>query len=121
MESAPRVNVIMAVFNGEQYLQEAIESILRQTFDNFEFVIIDDGSTDKTVEILNRFSDERIKRLTNESNIGLTRSLNRGIRFSRGEYIVRQDADDVSLPERLAKQVAYLDAHSMVGLVGTSA
>ena len=116
---APRVSVIMAVYNGARYLQEAIESILSQTFSDFEFVIINDGSTDGSVDIVKSYADPRIVLLENESNIGLTCSLNRGIQCSRGELIARQDADDVSLPERLARQVAYLDEHPEVGLVGS--
>ncbi len=116
--SIPRVSVIMPVYNGEQFLREAVDSILGQTFTDFEFIIIDDGSTDGTRAILESYSDPRIV-LVHQENQGLVRSLNRGLRMARGEYIARQDADDVSLPERLEKQVAYLDTHPMTGVLGT--
>lgn len=114
-----RVSVVMSVYNGERYLQEAVESILNQSFTDFEFIIIDDGSTDGTWDILTGYNDPRIVLLCNEQNIGLTRSLNRGLAVARGEYIARMDADDVSLPERLAVQVAFLEEHPDVGLVGS--
>lgn len=118
--NAPRVTVLMSVYNGEGHLREAIESILNQTFGDFEFVIVDDGSTDNTAAILDSYADARIVRVHNEANIGLTKSLNKGLGLARGEYIARQDADDVSLLERLDKQVMYLDKHPSVGLVGTT-
>ena len=109
----------MSVYNGSRYLQESVESILNQTFTDFEFIIIDDGSTDNTREILTKYADQdqRIKLFKNEENIGLTKSLNKGLRLARGEYIARQDADDVSLPKRFEKQVALLDNHLEVVLV----
>lgn len=115
----PKVSVVMSVYNGEKYLREAIDSILEQAFRDLEFVIVDDGSTDSTWAILASYNDPRIVLLRNEENIGLTRSLNKGLAVARGEYIARMDADDTSLPERLEKQVAYLDAHPGVGLIGT--
>ena len=117
--SAPKVSVLMSVYNGSQYLAESIESILEQTFGNFEFVIINDCSTDNTEAILARYAeqDERIKLFTNDKNLGLTKSLNKGLNLAKGEYIARQDADDVSLPKRLEKQVALLDKEPEVVLV----
>ena len=109
----------MSVYNGERYLVEAIESILNQTFTDFEFIIINDGSTDGTADILRSYKDRRI-RIFEQSNIGLTRSLNRGVALARGEYIARMDHDDLSMPERFARQVAFLDAHPEVGVVGTA-
>ena len=97
----PKVSVLMSVYNGERYLREAVESILNQTFTDFEFIIIDDGSTDSSRAILASFDDPRIVLLQNETNIGLTRSLNEGLSLARGKYIARQDADDASLLERL--------------------
>lgn len=114
-----RVSVVMSVYNGERHLREAVESILSQSFTDFEFIIVDDGSTDGTWDILSGYNDPRIVLLRNEQNIGLTRSLNRGLAVARGGYIARMDADDVSLPERLAIQVAFLDEHPDVGLVGS--
>ncbi len=113
-----RVSVIMSVYNGEQYLKEAIDSILKQTFLDFEFIIINDGSTDKTEEIVTSYKDSRIK-LINQSNHGLVYSINRGIVESKSGFIARMDADDIALPSRLAKQVKFLDSHPEVGLVGS--
>jgi hypothetical protein len=115
-----KVSVVMSVYNGERYLREAIDSILGQTFRDFEFIIVDDGSTDGTWAILQSYDDPRIFLLRNEENIGLTRSLNKGLAVVQGDYIARMDADDISWPERLEKQVAYLDVHPEVGLIGTS-
>lgn len=115
----PKVTVLMAVYNGERYLQEAIDSILAQTYHDFEFLIINDGSSDSTWEILNSYKDPRIRLLNNDSNLGLTRSLNKGLKLAEGELIARQDGDDISEPERLAKQVAFLETHPEVALVGT--
>jgi glycosyltransferase involved in cell wall biosynthesis len=116
----PRVSVVMSVYNAERYVEEAIESILGQTFRDFEFIIVDDGSTDTTSEILHNFDDERIMLVENDGNIGLTRSLNKGLQMARGKYIARMDADDISLYERLEKQVQFLDTHPDVGLVGSA-
>lgn len=109
----------MAVYNGECYLQESIDSILTQTFDDFEFLIINDGSRDSTREIICSYDDPRIRLIENEQNIGLTRSLNKGLQLAKGEFIARQDADDISEPERLAKQVAFLETYPEVALVGS--
>lgn len=116
---APRVSVLMAVHNEEQYLRGAVQSILGQTFAGFEFVIIDDGSTDRTPAILDEFTDPRIVRLANPTNLGLVASLNRGSDACRGEWVARMDADDASHPERLARQLSYLDEHPDVGVLGT--
>ncbi len=109
----------MSVYNGNQYLEESIESILNQTFADFEFIIIDDGSIDSSWEIVTRYAkeDRRIKLFKNEENIGLTKSLNKGLKLAQGEYVARQDADDVSLPERFEKQVEILDRDPEVVLV----
>ncbi len=116
---APRVSVVMSVFNGERYVREAIDSILQQSLTDFELVVVDDGSTDNTIRILRSFSDPRLCILRNKENLGLTRSLNKGMRVARGALIARQDADDISLPDRLAKQTAFLDAHPGIGLLGS--
>lgn len=115
---APKVSVVMSVYNAEKYLEEAIDSILNQTFSDFEFIIINDGSTDRTSEILKGYTDPRLI-IVNQANMGLTRSLNKAINMVRGEYIARMDSDDISLPERLQMQVAFLHGHPTVGLVGT--
>ena len=106
---APKVSVVMSVYNGERYLREAVDSILGQTFGAFEFVIVDDASTDETPLILSGYTDPRIVFLRNDENLGLTRSLNVGLKMACGEYIARQDADDISLPNRLERQVGLLD------------
>lgn len=117
----PKISVIMAVFNGQKYLREAIESILGQTFQNFEFIIVDDGSIDKTKDILEDIAkkDSRIKTIVNSENIGLTKSLNKAIDAAKGEYLARQDADDISLPQRLEKQVDFLENNPKIKILGT--
>lgn len=110
-ESAPKITVLMPLFNGERFLREALESILGQTFTDFEFLIIDDGSTDASVEIVASYDDPRIRLISNHENLGVTATLNRGIDLARGEYIARMDCDDISLPARLAEQVTYLEQH----------
>lgn len=115
---SPKVSVVMSVYNGEKYLPETIDSILNQTFKDFEFIIINDGSTDKTAKILTSYDDPRI-RIFNQENMGLTKSLNRAISLAKGEYIARMDADDISYPERLKKQVDYLNKNPDIGLVGS--
>jgi hypothetical protein len=115
----PEVSVLMSVYNGERYLRESIESILSQTFTDFEFIIVDDGSFDSTATILRNYRDPRMVLLSNEVNIGLTHSLNRGLAVARGRFIARQDADDVSLPNRLERQVLFLREHPAVGILGS--
>lgn len=115
----PKVTVLMPVYNGEKYLGEAIESILNQTFTNFEFLIIDDGSTDNSVEIINSYNDKRIIFVKNDKNLKLPTTLNKGIKLAQGEYIARMDCDDISVPDRLEKQVNYLDNHLDVGICGS--
>lgn len=117
---APLVSVVMAVKNGGQLMREAIDSILNQTFADFEFIIINDGSTDNTLEILGEYDDPRIK-VYSQENRGVARSANRGMALVQGKYIARQDHDDISLPTRLEKQVEYLEAHPECGLLGTAA
>ena len=118
-----RISVVMAVHNGERYLRQAVESILNQTYLDLEFIILDDGSSDSTPSILDEYAarDRRMVLVRNEANIGLARSLNRGLELAQSEYIARMDADDISLPGRLAAQVAFLDAHPDVGVLGTAA
>jgi glycosyltransferase involved in cell wall biosynthesis len=118
-EKAPQVSVVMAVYNCERYLEEAVESILNQTFRDFEFIIINDGSTDRSSELLNCLAskDGRI-RLVHQENIGLTTSLNHGLYMARGELIARMDADDIALPCRFDHQVGFLQKHQDVVLLG---
>ena len=114
------ISVIMAVKNGGAYLENAIKSILCQTFGDFEFIIINDASTDNTEKIIKSVQDERIVLLTNEKNIGLTKSLNIGLETARGKYIARMDADDISLEDRFQKQYQYLEEHPEVYLLSCS-
>ena len=117
----PEVSVVMSVYNGEKYLGEAVQSILNQTFKDFEFIIVDDGSTDHSLEIIQQYAqnDNRIRIVINEENMGLSGSLNKGIELAQGEYIARMDADDISLPERFARQASFMESHPEIGICGT--
>ena len=119
MSGLPRVTVLMPVYNGEKFLLEAVASILAQTFTDFEFLIINDGSNDHSVEIIESFNDPRIRMIHNEKNLGLIATLNKGFDLALSEYVARMDCDDISLPERLGRQVAFLDAHPGIGACGT--
>ena len=119
MTNTPLISVLMPVYNGEAYLREAIDSILGQTFTDFEFLIINDGSTDGTKDIILSYTDPRIRYIENEQNLKLIATLNKGIDLCQGKYIARMDADDVSVPERLQKQVEYMEANVTVGILGT--
>ena len=118
MNKAPEISLIMSVYNGEDYLTEAIESVLSQTFTNFELIVINDCSTDKTNEILKRFEelDKRVKVHTNEVNLRLPSSLNKAISLAQGKYIARMDADDICLPKRLEKQYKFMEDNPNVAL-----
>lgn len=120
--SCPKVTVLMSVYNGAQFLHESIQGILSQTFADFEFIIIDDGSTDDTKHILQSYAtrDSRVRLILNNTNIGLTASLNRGLELARGEYLARQDSDDVSLSQRLQEQVTRLDHDPALILIGSA-
>jgi glycosyltransferase involved in cell wall biosynthesis len=109
----------MAVYNGERYLREAVDSILNQTCKDFEFIILDDSSTDSTAAILKSYKDPRIISLQNEKNIGLTKSLNIGIAAAKGKYIARMDADDISLPSRLEEQLRFMEKNPDIVLTGS--
>ncbi len=113
----PKVSVVMSVYNGEKYVCEAIDSILGQTFSDFEFIIIDDGSIDNSGEIIRSFKDNRII-LIQQDNHGMAASWNRGIDISRGKYIARMDDDDVSMPNRFREEVAYLEGNNEYVAVG---
>lgn len=115
-----KVSVLMPVYNAAPYLREAIDSILSQTFADFEFLIINDGSTDTSEGIIKSYQDSRIRYLKNAQNLGLVNTLNLGLEAAQGEYIARMDADDISLPTRFARQVAYMDQHPQVGACGTA-
>jgi glycosyltransferase involved in cell wall biosynthesis len=115
----PKMTVLMPVYNAESFLREAIESILNQTFQEFEFLIIDDGSTDRSREIVRSYDDPRIRFVVNEKNLGISETLNKGIRLSTCELIARMDADDISNPFRLRKQYDYMLAHPHCALLST--
>jgi hypothetical protein len=117
--SNPKVSVVMSVFNGERFLREAVASILGQSFRDFEFIIINDGSTDGTGAMLDSYarSDPRV-RVYHQENKGLTESLNRACGLAQGQYIARMDGDDVSTPDRLGRQIGFLEHHDKVGLLG---
>jgi len=119
MNDAPTISVLMSVYNADRYLAEAIESILNQTLDDFEFLITDDGSTDRSLKILQRYAaeDSRIKLIT-RPNTGFVVALNELLALAQGEFIARMDADDVALPQRFAQQVALLRREPMVVCVG---
>ncbi|MEO8736041.1 MAG: glycosyltransferase [Edaphobacter sp.] len=115
----PPVSVVMGVFNGGSFLSQAVESILHQSFENFEFIIVDDGSNDASASTLDEFRnrDHRIH-VVHQQNAGLVHALNRGCALARGKYVARMDADDIALPDRLASQVDFLESHPRVVLVG---
>ncbi len=119
--ASPSITVLISVYNGEKYLREAIDSILSQTYADFELLIIDDGSTDGSADIVLSYRDDRITLEKNEQNLGLERSLNKGIHLAKGHYIARMDSDDISLPTRLEKQNIFMDDHPDVALCGTQA
>tara|TARA_Y100001968_G_scaffold333308_1_gene395389 strand:+ start:638 stop:1663 length:1026 start_codon:yes stop_codon:yes gene_type:complete len=114
----PGISIILPVYNCEKFIEASIRSILTQTYSDFELIIIDDGSTDNSRKIIEKIMDNRIKYYW-QNNQGLSRSINRGIKISKYEYIARQDADDISLPKRLEKQIMYMNSNPRCGLLGT--
>jgi glycosyltransferase involved in cell wall biosynthesis len=114
------VSVLMPVYNAENYLAQSIESILAQTHTNFEFIIINDGSTDNSFNIIQSFKDDRIIVINNEFNIGLNKSLNIGLEFIEGIYLFRMDADDISVSTRLEEQIEFMEYYTEVIICGTS-
>ncbi len=118
MPRNPKISVVLPVYNGEKYLREAIDSILKQTFNDFELLIISDGSTDGSHEIINEYSDDRVHFIKNEKNEGLIFTLNRGLKEARGEYIARMDQDDISTRDRLQEQYDFLERNPGVALAG---
>src|SRR5262245_13045266 len=116
----PTISVLMSVLNGQEFLRPAVESVLAQTFADFEFIIIDNASRDGTSAILDSYRDPRIVRLRNDRILSLTQSLNKGLQVARGTYVARLDADDVAAPTRLMKQVELLDRDQDILLAGSS-
>src|SRR5581483_10303369 len=115
---ARTVSVVMPVFNGATDTPKAIESLFQQTFQDFEIIAVNDGSSDDTASVLNSIADPRL-RVVHQDNVGLARTLNRGVSLARGKYIARLDHDDIAKPTRLEMQVAFLNSHQQCGLVGT--
>jgi glycosyltransferase involved in cell wall biosynthesis len=115
----PQVSIIMSVYNGEEFLEQSIRSILTQEFRDFEFIIVDDGSSDQSENIILSFDDPRICYISNGKNKGLIYSLNMAIARAKGKYIARIDADDLSEPTRLSRQTAFMETHPDVALCGT--
>ena len=118
-QKEPAISVVLSTYNGERFLREAIDSILQQTFTDFEFIIINDASTDGTADILATYDDPRMRVLTNDVSLRLTKSLNKGIAQAGGKYVARMDDDDIALPQRLEKQYAYMEAHPEVAFLNT--
>jgi glycosyltransferase involved in cell wall biosynthesis len=119
MSKNPKVTVLLPSYNGEKFISEALKSISDQTFSDLEILVINDGSIDGTLDILNKAKEPRLRIINNEKNLGLVASLNIGIDNALGEYIARMDQDDIALPERLEKQVKFMDSHNDVAACGT--
>ncbi len=119
MIDQPLVSVLMPVYNGAKYLAEAIESILQQTYTHFELVIVNDGSTDTSEQIILAYEDPRIRYVKNEENLGIVRTRNKLFTLAKGEYLAIMDCDDVAYPQKLALQVSFLEQHPSYGLCGT--
>lgn len=117
-ENSPLVSVIMPAHNAEKYIRESINSILQQTYSNYELIIINDGSSDSTEEVIMEFQDERIILVNNSENLGVAKSLNKGLRIANGKYIMRLDSDDLAYPYRMEKQVQYLEKNTSVYVLG---
>lgn len=116
----PLVTILLPAYNCQNYIQQTIDSILNQTYPNFELLIINDGSTDNTSKIINNYTDNRIKHIINEKNKGLIYTLNKGISIAKGKYIARIDADDICLPTRIEKQVNWLNNNNNTVIVATT-
>lgn len=115
----PLISVLLPVYNSEKYLGKAIESVLNQTYSNFELLLINDGSTDSSKQIVESFSDSRIRFINNPGNQGLIHVLNQGLNLTNGKYIARMDADDICYPDRFQKQINFLEQHPDYGVCGT--
>ncbi len=118
--NGPEISIVLPAYNCESFLKEAIESLLNQTFKDFELIIINDGSTDKTEDVIKNFSDPRIIYKKNEKNSGLVYTLNKGIDIAKGKYIARMDGDDISLPARLEKQKEILDEYPDIAVAAST-
>ncbi|MFZ3020487.1 MAG: glycosyltransferase [Minisyncoccia bacterium] len=119
MKKNPQISIVMPAYNAESFIEQAIKSILEQSFSDFEFIIINDGSTDDTENIIKSFKDERIVFINNDGNKGLSYSFNVGIKQASGKYIARMDADDISVKNRLQTQFNFLEKHPRIGVIGS--
>ncbi|MDR3061732.1 MAG: glycosyltransferase [Dysgonamonadaceae bacterium] len=119
MDTTVKASILLPVYNAASFLAESIASILNQSFEDFELIILNDGSKDGSKEIIFAFTDARIRYVENETNLGLIKTLNKGIEICTGEYIIRMDADDICAPERIEKQIRFLEKHPDIGLCGT--
>jgi glycosyltransferase involved in cell wall biosynthesis len=119
MIKLPKVTVLMPIYNGAEFLVETLDSIFKQTYKDFELLIINDCSSDVSIDIINSFKDSRVRIINNKTNIGQTRSLNKGIELAQGEYIAIHDQDDISKPERLFEQVEFLNLNTNIPVIGT--
>src|SRR5712664_3536185 len=114
------LSVLMPAYNAERFIESTVKSVLGQTFENFEFLVVDDCSIDSTAQILSNIKDPRVRVLRNEKNLGIVGSLNRAALEARGHYIARIDADDLCFPTRFAKQIHFLDRNPDIRLLGTA-
>lgn len=119
MKTKPKISVVMPVYNAAPYLRQSIESILGQSYQDFEFLIIDDGSQDHSLQIIQQYSDQRLKVYSNEQNLGIIPTLNKGFELAQGTYIARMDADDISDVDRFQKQIEFMENHPEIDLCGT--
>ncbi len=117
----PKISVVMPVYNGGKYLKQSLKSILNQTYKNFELIVVNDGSTDSTAKILTTINDKRLKIIHNIYNVGVAKSLNRGLKIAKGDYIARCDSDDINFKKRFKIQIDFLDKHLSYALVGSNA
>ena len=115
----PELSIIMPLYNTANYVAQAIQSLLSQTYTNFELIIVDDASTDQSLEIVKSFNDTRIKILTNEKNEGIVFSRNRGLQIAKGKFLAPFDSDDIAMPEKFEKQIIFLKKHPDFGLIGS--
>lgn len=118
-EPAPRISVLMPVYNADSYLRDAIDSVLGQSFTDLELILVDDGSTDDSSKIINQYEDPRIRKYSNEVNLGIVPTRNKCVSLAMGEYVALLDADDISFPHRLEHQFSFLENHPNVGVLGT--
>ena len=115
----PTLSIVMPVYNTEKFVKKTIESLLNQTYKDFELIVIDDGSTDNSIEIIKKFADNRIKIFSNDSNKGIVYSRNRGNAEALGRFIAPFDSDDIALPDKFEKQISFLEQHPEFGMLGS--